>query len=396
MKVALVHDYLSQDGGAERVVEAMQEIWPEATLFTLFHDKKNAHPRFLKKNIITSFLQKIPFAKKHYQWFLPLMPLATESYNLSEYDVVISSTSAFAKGIITQPNTLHLCYCHTPTRYLWTDTVDYIESLPYPWLVKKILPPFISRLRQWDALAAMRVNIFIANSQTVAQRIKTFYQREAHVIFPPVDTDRCRPNSKNNDFFLTGGRLVPYKRFDIPVRACTRLGLPLVIFGDGPTKKSLEKIAGPTIKFVGRISDAQKIKLYQHCKAFIHPQNEDFGITPIEAMACGRPVIAYAQGGATETVIDGITGEFFHKQTWEDCAHTLNNFNSKNYNQNTIVQHARTFSRYQFKHRLRELVEHEWRTFKNTPTPQQHAEINQQIKALAKKITMQPHKQTNL
>jgi len=366
MKVALVHDYLTQDGGAERVVDALQDMWPDAPLFTLFHDTQNAHPRFRNKLIKTSFLNNSRITKKHYQWFLPLMPLATESYDLSEYDVVISSTSAFAKGIITSPDTLHICYCHTPTRYLWSDTTRYIDELKYPWFVKKILPWYLSRLRIWDKLAADRVNIFIANSHTVGKRINTYYNKPSHVVFPPVDTITKKLKKGPGEYFIIGGRLVSYKRYDIAVRACTRLGLPLVIFGDGPEGKHLESIAGPMIKFVGRISDTKKEALLAHAKAFIHPQNEDFGITPIEAMAAGVPVIAYNKGGATETVVNGKTGVFFNEQTWEALAHILLNFDDTTYNSEKITEHAQTFSRYQFKTNMRTFVESKFKKFKNS------------------------------
>lgn len=360
MKIALVHDYLSQDGGAERVVDAMQDIWPEAPLFTLFHDKKNAHPRFLRRKIETSFLQNIPLLKKKYQWFLPLMPIATETYDLSEFDIVVSSTSAFAKGIITSPSTTHICYCHTPTRYLWTDTKNYIEEMNHPKFIKKFIPFFLTKLRIWDKIASERVDYFIANSQTVSDRIKKYYNRDSRVIFPPVDVHKFKTQSSKGDFFLIGGRLVPYKRYDIAVKACTRIGAPLVVFGDGPQKAELEKMAGHLVKFVGKISDEAKIKLYANSKAFIHPQIEDFGITPIEAMAAGKPVIAYKKGGACETVIENKTGLFFREQSWESLAHTLLNFDENLFEPEEIRNHALKFSRYAFKKQMREFVENIW------------------------------------
>ncbi len=360
MKVALVHDYLSQDGGAERVVDALQDMWPDAPLFTLFYDRTSAHPRFQKRRITTSFLQKIPGIKKYYQWMLPLMPYATESYDLSEFDVVISSTSAFAKGIIIHPGTIHICYCHTPTRFLWGDSQQYVNDSNHPWLIKKFLPIYLSRLRLWDTSACARVTTFIANSKTVAERIQTYYLRDSDVIYPPVDTHLYQPLAQKGEYFLTGGRLVAYKNFDIVVKACTRLALPLVVFGDGPIQHQLKKIAGKTIKFVGRVSDMQKATLYAHAKAFIHPQNEDFGITPIESMASGRPVIAYKKGGATETVIEGVTGVFFHDQTWESCAHTLLNFDESSFNQQNLIEHSQRFSRYLFKVQMRKFVERVW------------------------------------
>lgn len=367
MKIAIVHDYLSQDGGAERVLEALLEMWPEAPLYTLFYDEQKFGARYTN-TIKTSFLQNTPLAKKHYQWFLPFMPLATESYDLSSFDIIISSTSAFAKGIITKPNAMHICYCHTPTRYLWTDAHSYIEDLPYPWIIKKTLPTLFTKLRQWDFISAQRVNYFIANSQTVADRIQHYYNKPSHIIYPPADMPNSTHTQKRKYYFVTGGRLVPYKRFDIVIRACSRLGLPLTVFGDGPIQSSLKTIAGPTITFTGRISDEEKNNLYKHAQAFIHPQIEDAGITPLEAMAHGTPVIAFNKGGATETIINKQTGIFFNNQRWENLAHSLLEFKKYTFNHALIAKHAQKYSTYQFKKTVRNFVEQKYRqTHANRP-----------------------------
>lgn len=348
MKIALVHDYLVQDGGAEKVLGVLQEIWPDAPTYTLFFDSKKL-PTFAAKDIRTSFLQKMPLALKKYQWYITLMPTATERYDLSEYDVVVSSTSAFAKGIITRPDAIHICYCHTPTRYLWSDTHSYLQELRVPRLIKTLLPPVLSRLRAWDQQAAQRVDHFIANSKTVQQRIQKYYRKDSHIIFPPVDTHRFHTSPRPKTYFLTGGRLVAYKRFDLVIDACNKTGIRLKIFGSGPVESDLRRQAKSNITFLGKVGDEALHDLYADAKAFIHPQEEDFGITPIESMAAGRPVIAYRKGGATETVIEGLSGEFIDTQTWEELADHLIRFDESTYDPQKIKTHAEQFGRERFK-----------------------------------------------
>ncbi|MDG1950207.1 MAG: glycosyltransferase [bacterium] len=356
MKIALVHDYLIQSGGAEKVVDVMHGIWPKAPLYTLLFDPKNL-PEFEGRDIRTSFLKRLPLARRKYQWYLPLMPTATEHYNLKDFDIVISSTSAFAKGVITGENTLHICYCHTPTRYLWSDTHSYIEELRIPRFVKALLPPVLSRLRIWDKQAADRVDLFIANSETVKQRIKKYYRKDAHVIHPPVDTHLYNISNKPKEYFLIGGRLVAYKRYDMVIEAANRTGLPLKIFGSGPVEADLKKMAGPNVEFLGRVDEKTKAKLYANAKAFINPQEEDFGITPVESMAAGRPVIAWRKGGATETVKEGVSGEFFDEQSWEELADHMIRFDESKYDARKIKAHAETFSRKNFETKLMAFIE---------------------------------------
>ncbi len=356
MRVALVHDYLSQDGGAEQVLRAFRDIWPEAPVFVLFYDKEKI-TGFVDADVRESFITKMPFGRSHYQWYLPLMPLATEGHDLRAFDVVISSTSAFAKGVLTRPETLHISYCHTPTRYLWTDTQEYIADLKYPYIVKAFLPRIIHRLRMWDKMSVDRVDHFIANSETVRRRIQKYYRRDSDVLYPPVDTQLFSPVSAIGDYFITGGRLVPYKRFDLVVNVFNRLRLPLKIFGTGSELESLRRLALPNIEFVGRVSDSEKAALLAHAKAFIHPQVEDFGITPVESMAAGRPVIAYGAGGVTESVIPGDTGVFFVEQSWESLLQAVLDFDPYRWNSANIRAHAIQFSQEIFKARMRELVE---------------------------------------
>ncbi len=363
MKIALVHDYLTQDGGAERVLKVFQEIWPEAPIFVLFHDKSRAPSVFSGRNIHTSFLQKVPGAIRKYQWFLPFMPAATEHHNLSEFDVVLSSSSAFAKGVITRPNTLHICYCHTPTRYLWSDTHEYVAGLPYNRLVKWFVPFLLTQLRLWDRLTSERVDHFIANSKTVAHRIRKYYGRESLVMYPPVEARSFQISDTIGDYYLAGGRLVPYKRFDLVVQAFNKLGYPLKIFGQGPEEARLRAMAKPNIQFVGKVNDQDRGELYRYAAAFIHPQVEDFGITALESMASGRPVVAYRAGGATETVIDKVTGTFFDDQSWQALAHTLVNFDHKAFDPEQIRKHAMQFDEEHFKKQIKQFVETEYAKF---------------------------------
>jgi glycosyltransferase involved in cell wall biosynthesis len=356
MRVALVHDYLSQDGGAERVLQALHAAWPEAPLYTLFHDRERANPAFRSWDVRTSFLQRIPGAVRYYRWFLPFMPTATEGYDLAPYDLVLSSSSAFAKGVLTRPETFHISYCHTPTRYLWTDTHAYVEDLQLSRPVKALLAPVLSRLRVWDRLSADRVDAFIANSETVRQRIRKYYGRDSVVIHPPVSMKDFSVAPRYENFFLVGGRLVSYKRFDVVVQAFTKLGMPLVVFGVGPEEARLRQMAGKTVRFVGRVSDEERADLYRKCAAFLHPHVEDFGITAIEAMASGRPVIAYGAGGALETVVPGETGVFLENQQWEHLAHTVLRFDPSRFSPERIRSHAMRFDAPIFQDKMRRTV----------------------------------------
>ncbi|MBI2444744.1 MAG: glycosyltransferase [Candidatus Magasanikbacteria bacterium] len=362
MRIALVHDYLAQDGGAERVLWALHELYPEAPIFVLFHDREKI-TGFPEPNIRESFLARFPWIRSHFQWYLTLMPYATERHELRDFDVVISSASSFAKGVVTPPHSLHLSYCHTPTRWLWFDARQYLSDLPYNPLVKAVLPLLMHRLRTWDQLAANRVDHFIANSVTVQRRIWKYYRRESEVIYPPVDLSPYSAAEAPGEYFVAGGRLVPYKRLDLAVRVFNRLRWPLKIFGTGPELARLQEIAKPNVQFLGRITESAKAELLAGARAFIHPQLEDFGITPIEAMAAGRPVIAYAEGGATETVVPGITGLFFPRQSWESLLHAVLHFDTAIWNPARIRAHAEQFSTPIFKERLQRYVAERYEEF---------------------------------
>lgn len=363
--IALVHDHLTQHGGAENVLLALQEIWPDAPTFTLVHDLARAHPAFARKDIRTSFIQKLPGGKRIYQAYLPLMPVATERYDLSHFDLVVSSASAFAKGVITRPETLHICYCHTPTRYLWTDTHSYVQELRYPWFVKRILPLLLTRLRVWDRAAADRVDRYVANSHLVGRRIKKYYRHQSTVIYPPVDiTAFSTQEGKPGKYFLIGGRLVYYKRFDIAIQAFNKLGLPLKVFGTGPEMERLKALVRrDNIEFLGQVSDEQKRELYQNCRAFLHPHVEDFGITAVEALAAGRPVVALKAGGAIETIEEGVTGVFFEDQDWEALADTIMRTDWERFDPDLIHEYAQKFSKARFKNEMQDYVEKEWEHF---------------------------------
>jgi len=363
MKVALVHDHLAQDGGAEKVLQALADLYPQAPIYTLLYDEKNVNKYFKGRQIESSIIQKLPGGVKHYQWYMPFMPMAVEFFDLHSYDVVISDASAFAKGVITSPDTLHISYCHTPTRYIWDYTHQYINELPYNKYFKKVISLVLNYIRIWDKAAADRVDVFIANSRTVKRRIAKYYKRDSIVIYPPVEMDLFGIAEKQDDYFLIGGRLAPYKRVDIVIEAFRELNLPLKIFGDGVDLNRLKKIAVgcDKIEFLGRISEGEKAEVYSRCQAFINPQEEDFGITVIEAMACGRPVIAFRQGGATETVIEGVNGTFFEEQTVPALIKAVRSFNSRQYNPPEVRETAQKYSKVRFQKEIKDFIEEEYK-----------------------------------
>ncbi len=357
MRVALVHDYLNQYGGAERVLEAFCEIWPDAPIFTLIYDEKRTGGAFANRKIRTSFLQKMPLVTAHHRPFLMLMPLAVEQFDLSKYDLVISDSASFAKGVITRPQTLHLCYCHTPTRYVWDDSQRYIEEFNYPKLIKKFIPPFLNYLRLWDEAASFRPDKYLTNSYFVAQRIKKYYRQEAQVIYPPVKTKQFYLAAKPDNYFLIVSRFLPYKKIDLAVEVFNELGWPLKIVGDGPERKKLKKLACSNIEFVGLADEKKLANLYAHCRALIFPQEEDFGISAVEAMSAGRPVIAYKGGGALEIIKENETGIFFEEQTRDSLIEALKRFRPEKFDGRKIQAYARQFDKEIFKNKIREFIQ---------------------------------------
>ena len=354
MNIALVHDWLTNVAGAERVLLALGSVYPKSTIFTSVHDPEKTKP-FEKFKVKTSILQKLPFAKTRREVLVPLTPFAFEQFDLSKFDLVISSTTMAAKGVITKPDTIHICYCHTPPRYLWEPENDPRASKgKFSGFRKNIA----HKMRIWDRLAADRVDYYIANSKYVARRIKKYYDRDSIVIYPPVDVERFKIASKNKikDYYLFVSRLIPYKRCDLIVEAFNDLSLPLKIIGAGPEKKKLQKKAKNNIEFLGSLSDDEIGKYYSCARAFVFAAEEDFGIVPVEAMASGRPVIAYKAGGALETVIEDKTGVFFSEQTPQCLIETIKKFNPNKFNPAGIRQHALKFSTQRFQHEIKKTV----------------------------------------
>ena len=359
MKVALVHDWLNQIGGAEGVLEELVGLFPDAPVFTSIYWRNRMPAAYQKWDIRTSYLDRWPFVKRHHQPFLPLYPLAFESFHFDEFDVVISNKSGFCHGIITPATTLHICYCLTPTRYLW-NTAEYLKREGAGRLSRLLLPPILNYLRLWDRLAADRVDRFLAISHAVQGRISRTYRRESEVIYPPVRTHHYEPAAEPHDYFLIVSRLIPYKRIDLAVQAFNQLGLPLVIVGEGRDRKRLEAMAAPNVRFMGRLEDDALVDLFARCRAFVFPGLEDFGIAPVEAQSAGRPVIAYAAGGALDTVIDGKTGLLFGEQTVDglvQAVRRLVELRDGQFDSTVIRRHAERFAVERFRQEFRSFVE---------------------------------------
>ena len=353
MRVALVHDYLNQAGGAEKVVEVLCEMFPEAPVYTSVYDPEAMPDHWRSVDIRTTFMQRLTPNVRVAKQLLPLYPYAFKSIDLSEYDLVLSSCSTFSKGVVTSPHTLHVCYCHNTTRFLWMYH-EYVRHESLGAAQRVLLPPMLTRLRAWDYAAAQRVHHFVANSRATAARIAKYYHREATVIEPPVRTGEFAGGDGGVDpYFLVIARLQSYKRIDLAVQAATRLGLPLYIAGRGPDEARLRELAGPTVEFLGRVSDAERIRLLQRCSALIVPGREDFWLATVEALAAGRPVLAYARGGSLEIVLKGRTGAFFHEPTVDALVAALRAFDPGAYHSAACRAQARQFDVSAFRHRLR-------------------------------------------
>lgn len=355
-RIALVHDFLLQMGGAEKVVEALHSLFPDAPIYTSAYDA-DAMPAYYRAwDIRTSFLQRLPWKQRLHRWVLPLYPLAFESFDFSEYDIVISSSSAFAKGIITQPHTTHICYTHTPMRFAWSSG-PYMQNERAGKLARLLLDPQLHYLRLWDTVAASRPDIYIANSTLVANRIRKYYRRNSTIIFPPVETHRFHLSDTIEPYYILVSRFIPYKRLDLAIDAFTRLGLPLKVVGTGRQREQLKARAGKNISFVGRVDDMELPALLARARGYVMPGEEDFGIAPVEAMACGVPVIAYGQGGALDTQRDGVTGVLFHEPTVESLCEAVQRFERMSFDRATIRAHARCFDETAFKQQILEVVQ---------------------------------------
>lgn len=358
MKVALVHEWLTNMAGSERCIVNFKEIYKEAPIYTTMYNPDNLDEELKNIDVRTSFLQK--WVKKGHQKFLPFMPFAFENFDLSEYDVILSSNSSCSKGVITSSKSVHICYCHTPMRYAWEFYHEYMNNSNMGNFKKKLLKIFMNYIRIWDRLSADRVDFFIANSENVARRIWKYYRRESVVIHPPVRCNLFNISDVDEDYFLVLSRLVGYKKVDLAVKAFNELGLPLVIIGSGEEMDNLKSIAKDNIKFLGRQPDEVIKDYYSKCKAFIFPGEEDFGITPLEAMASGRPVIAYGKGGVLETVVEGKTGLFFEEQNVGALKDAVIKFNSMNFDKNEIRNHAEKFDESVFKEKIEKFVEEKY------------------------------------
>lgn len=363
MKVALVHDFFTQWGGGERVLKIFSEIFPDAPIYLITKDQKLVDEFLPGKTVIPSFLQHFPGMPKAFKYYLSFMPKAIESFDLSGFDVVLSDSSAYAKGAITRPPTKHVCYLHTPTRYLTSEKEEYIATapIPFPAVGRPVVRTMVKFLQKWDLQASKRPDYLIANSHYIAERTKKYYNRTPNeVLFPPVDTEQFKPLPAGQllgDYWLTLGRAEPYKRTDLAILAANKLGIKLKVVGGGSRLAELKKIAGPTVEFMGRVSDAELVNLYARAIGFIFPPKEDAGMTPLEAMASGRPVIAYGQGGALESIKPGVSGEFFAEQTVESLVAVLKAFKPERYDSKKIRSHVMQFDVQNFKKRILAAVE---------------------------------------
>jgi glycosyltransferase involved in cell wall biosynthesis len=371
MRIAIVHHWFISFAGGERVVNTIASIFPAADVFTLFLDKKKLPAALQKHKIMTSFLDRAPAARRAHRHLLPLYPLAVEMLDLAGYDLVISSDSGPMKGVLTDPHSTHICYCHSPMRYLWDGYSAYRRCMsPFTQTIFGLVSHYV---RNWDYAAAQRVDHFIANSNYVAARIRKYYRRESTVIHPPINTSEGFLANKHEDYYLAVGRLVPYKRTEILIDACRRLGRKLVIAGDGPEMKRLKRMSAINVSFLGKVSESQLRNLYPHCRALLFAADEDFGMVALEAQSYGRPVIAFGKGGALETVVGrfpetgkqradddiAVTGIFFREQTADSLAKAICFFEKveAEFLPPDIQRHARKFDTAIFVERIRDYIE---------------------------------------
>lgn len=370
-RIAIVHDWLPVYGGAERVLEQMLLVYPDADVFSLIDALDEENRAFLKGRAVkTSFVQRLPGGKKFYRHCFPLMPLAIEQFDFSGYDLVISSSYAFAKGVITGPRQLHLCYCHSPIRYAWDLQTQYLKESKLEhglksWLVRWLL----HSIRVWDHRTAAGVDAFMANSRFIARRIEKVYRREATVVYPPVSVDRFEVQEQKDDFYLTASRLVPYKRIDLVIAAFNAMpDKKLVVIGDGPELPKLRKLAGPNVQVMGWQANAVMKDHMQRAKGFVFAGEEDFGIILLEAQASGTPVIAFGKGGALETVVEGQTGVFFDQQSVPALKAAVADFESRTWDAAACRQNAERFSTAQFRENFEAFVEEQWSGFSSPAT----------------------------
>jgi glycosyltransferase involved in cell wall biosynthesis len=354
-KIAVVHDNFAQMGGAERVAEEIYQLLPGATLHTTLALPQLLSPGLRNARMRTTWMQHLPALKRYFRHYFLLYPLAIEGMNLSAYDLIVSSCFGYAKGVRKRAGAIHVCYCHAPMRWVWRYD-EYSARAGFGGVTRRLLPRLLSGLKRWDLRASKQPDYFIANSQFVADRIKRAYGREATVIPPPIDVSRFQIAETTGDYYLVLSRLLSYKRIDLAVAACSRLKRPLVVIGDGPARAQLEKLAGPAVKFLGWQNDAAVAHYAARCRALLFPGEEDFGMTPLEVNAAGRPVIAYRSGGALETVVAGHTGLFFEAPTADSLVQAITDFETRSWDAQALRHHAETFSRAVFAARLTEFL----------------------------------------
>jgi len=355
LKTAVVHDYFTQNGGAERVAAELYGSFQGADLFATVALPSCMPSGLTDVPVRTSWMQHLPAMAKMHRWYFPVYPLGVAGLNLSAYDLVITSSSGYAKGVTKKKTATHICYCHTPTRWIWRYD-DYVKREKFGLPQRLLLPPILRGLKSWDKAAARRPDFFIANSRTVAQRIWEIYKREATVIHPPIDVDRFRMSAEQDDYYLVLSRLVSYKRVDIAIEACNRLQRRLIVIGDGSDRERLQKLAGPTVSFLGRLSDEDVETYVSRCRALLFPGEEDFGMTPLELASAGRPTIGFGSGGALETIVPGVTGVLFPEQNAASLAGAIEELESRTWSVTALRQHARSFDRAVFRRRVQLLL----------------------------------------
>jgi len=354
-KIAIVADWLTNYGGAESVISAFHDLFPDAPIYTTMYKPDKMRELGNLKKIHTSWLDKIPFAK--HQLLLGQMPTAVEMFNLDEYDIVLSSCHSVSKGVITKPETLHICYCHTPMRYAWESWDLETRLKKFPRILHRVIRKKIKTIKEWDYCAAQRVDKYIANSTYISSQIKKYYNRDSYVIYPPVNTKKFQPvTNPSNDFYLAVGRLIPYKKFDLIVEVFNKIGKRMKIVGTGPDYKKIKKMAKPNVEILGRVSDKELSYLYSNCRAFVFPQIEDAGIVPLEAMSAGRPVIALNRGGSLDSLKEGITGIFFKEQNIESLSDAIFKFEKMSFDSNKIRAHAEQFDTEIFKKNILDFI----------------------------------------
>jgi glycosyltransferase involved in cell wall biosynthesis len=372
-RIAIIHEWFTSMRGGEKCVEALCEVFPDATLFVLLHNKGSVSPIIERMPIHTSWIQHLPFAADRYRHYLPLFPAAVRSFRLDAFDLVISSNHCVAKGVTTHPRTLHICYCYTPMRYIWNQYDEYFGPDRAGLITRIGMRLVVNRLRAWDVRTAAHPHHFIAISENVRQRIRTIYGRESDVIYPPVETAALPVSTRDEGFALVVSALVPYKRIDLAVEAFKQPGRRLVVIGDGPDLSRLRSMAGPTVEFLGWQPDAVVRDHFARCRYVIFPGEEDFGIVPVEAMACGKPVIAYARGGALETVLDTPTlrtGVLFDEQSPAALAAAVEKADRLHFDPQVLHAFALRFDRSLYKRRMEEYILQRWREFRgDSPQP---------------------------